>query len=787
MIEFPKGYFEDEVRDGFFVSSVMKKCWAAQMEVLSDIAYVCDKYNIRWFADCGTLLGAVRHGGFVPWDDDLDICMFRDDYYRFLTVASSELKRIWPQYQILNYHNEQYWEPISRIVNSDEVEFKEERLAKFHGYPLCAGIDVFPLDFVCPDPEEEQARKNLFKTIFELADSDFAETIDRESLNMLAETVGRKVDNSKSVKLQLYEWGEVVSSLYGRDEAKDVCLMTFWYRYDNHKYPIELFDKTVVLPFENIYINAPAGYDQVLKIEYGDYMRQVRTGGIHEYPHYEGQIETVGDWLGEASPFCKHISKESIDNIIETEANDKSVREVKEKALEFVSLLTEAHNEIDKMLNNKNLQVAVQLLCQCQDLAIRVGTMIEEACGEGFVTVKYLEEYCEGVYKVFEKLNKTGCVERGEAGECEFEEFSEQVKAALELMNEVVEQLTVIEKSIKEDVGEIQEIVFIPFRADYWNAMEGMWREVKDDPKVNAVVMPIPYYEKNALGEKVAMYYDIESYPDYLPLVSFEEYDIEKRRPSKIIIQYTYDGDNFVTGIDSRFYAENLRKVTDELVYVPYFVTEEIAPGEERSYKMMDNYVISPAVVYSNKVVVQSDNIRELYIKKLKEYFGEQLYDIWEKKINTSNIPVYAYPKVSKENIAMPDDWRGKIFKADGTAKRVIIYCTSISGLFEHRYRMIEKMRSVFKVFAGNRDVVMLWCPDPLVDATIPTTDPKLYENYLNLKGEFEDKSMGILDDSGNNDRLMLMADAYYGDNGRLIQLCRNRNIPVMIQNVEVM
>ena len=72
MVEFSHEYFEDEVRDGFYVNGLMKKCWAAQIEVLSDIASVCAKYNIKWYADCGTLLGAVRHGGFIPWDDDLD-------------------------------------------------------------------------------------------------------------------------------------------------------------------------------------------------------------------------------------------------------------------------------------------------------------------------------------------------------------------------------------------------------------------------------------------------------------------------------------------------------------------------------------------------------------------------------------------------------------------------------------------------------------------------------------------------------------------------------------------
>ena len=90
---FPDSFFEDEVRDGFYVPALMKRSWAAQIEVLEAVARICKKHHIRWFADRGTLLGAVRHKGFIPWDDDLDICMLRDDYIRFNAVIRRELPK----------------------------------------------------------------------------------------------------------------------------------------------------------------------------------------------------------------------------------------------------------------------------------------------------------------------------------------------------------------------------------------------------------------------------------------------------------------------------------------------------------------------------------------------------------------------------------------------------------------------------------------------------------------------------------------------------------------------
>lgn len=785
MLEFPHGYFEDEVRDGFYVSSVMKKCWAAQLEVLSDIDKVCKRYDIKWFADCGTLLGAVRHGGFVPWDDDLDICMFRDDYHRFLSVASRELTNIWPGYKILNYHDGEYWEPISRIVNANDVEFSNARLDKFHGYPLAAGIDIFPLDFICPDEEEEEARKQLFKTIFDLADSGFSEHIDKSMLEELAQMVGRKYDDNKSAKLQLYEWSEIVSSLYRREEAEEVCLMTFWYRNNDHKYPIKLFDKTVQIPFENIMINAPAGYDQVLKIEYGDYMKIVRTGGIHEYPHYEEQVNMTNEWLGDASPFKRSITNNTPINRIRKSEEKEIVNTVKATAINTVNILFEAHDEIRKMLTKEDLYEAVNLLAQCQDTAIQIGTFIENKQGEGIITVTHLEKYCEQVYQLSEKIALFGedisTLKDGIDNDVKDNLFSEDV----DILNK---QLNVIMNSINIDIVDMKEVVFLPIKPECWYIMDKMWKELNDDPTIRTLVMPIPYYEKTACGDLVYQCYNVTDYPDYLNLTDYRYYDFEKKHPDKIIIQYPFDNDNFVTTIDPKFYSVNLKQFTNELVYVPYFQTEEIGPGEERAYKVMSEYVITPAVVYSDRILLQSEDIKELYVKKLTEFFGEETKDIWESRIDGSYSHLYEKDvDITKDMIKMPDEWRKKIFKTDGTAKKVIIYRTSVSGLFEHRIKMIEKMKSVFETFKDkNGDVVVVWYPDSLIGSTIPTTDPELFEKYSKLVKEYITDGFGIYDDSGDVERVVMLADAYYGDTDKLVQVFRNRRIPVMIQNVEV-
>lgn len=92
--------FEDEVRDGFYVPSMIKRAWATELDVLDEVDRICRKYNITYYAEWGTLLGAIRHAGYVPWDDDLDIGMRREDYVKFCKVAPGEFVE---GYQIINF------------------------------------------------------------------------------------------------------------------------------------------------------------------------------------------------------------------------------------------------------------------------------------------------------------------------------------------------------------------------------------------------------------------------------------------------------------------------------------------------------------------------------------------------------------------------------------------------------------------------------------------------------------------------------------------------------------
>ena len=120
LVQYPESYFEGEERDGFYIEPMMKKAWAAQIEVLLEVQKVCEKNGIQYFAEYGTMLGAVRHKGFIPWDDDLDICMRREDYMKFISVVERDLPK---DFVVLNIHTEPtFTDLLTRVVNGKSIQ-----------------------------------------------------------------------------------------------------------------------------------------------------------------------------------------------------------------------------------------------------------------------------------------------------------------------------------------------------------------------------------------------------------------------------------------------------------------------------------------------------------------------------------------------------------------------------------------------------------------------------------------------------------------------------------------
>ncbi len=301
-MQFSDSYFEDEVRDGFYVPGMMKRAWAAQLEILEDIDRICKKYKIQYFADWGTLLGAVRHHGFIPWDDDMDICMKRADYNRFLSVAQKELPE---HYYLLNCHNEYggeiFWDYMTRVVNGSQISFDDAHLKKFHGFPYVSGIDIFSLDFVAPNEEKSAYQTKLVNLVTDAIDFMDGENNSKgrmETLIKIEKMCDVQIDRKGNIKQQLYFLMERLFSMYEEEEADKIAMMPLGLQKAKYQFPKSYYEDTILLPFENTKIPVPVAYDAILRKKYGNYLKLVRKGGAHDYPFYKRQEMVLEEEFG---------------------------------------------------------------------------------------------------------------------------------------------------------------------------------------------------------------------------------------------------------------------------------------------------------------------------------------------------------------------------------------------------------------------------------------------------------------------------------------------------------
>lgn len=445
---------------------------------------------------------------------------------------------------------------------------------------------------------------------------------------------------------------------------------------------------------------------------------------------------------------------------------------------EIIKQMEEAHDEMKRCIENGNTIQAGELLADCQNAAVAIGTLIEDTEGEGHPAVTVLEEYCELVYQIHESLLSA----------------SNAVNIN-KIYKSLRQKLIKVENSIRNDIKIRTEAVFLPYKASMWDSLESVWRAADADPDCDAYVIPIPYFDKNPDGSFKEEHYEGNQYPAYVPVTYYDAFDFRKHMPDMIYIHNGYDDWNLVTSVHPNFYSRNLKKYTEELIYIPYFVLGEIDPDNEQAVEGMKHFCFMPGIINADKVIVQSEKMRHIYITEYtrnvkehnltgvdidREHLGEKFLGLGSPK----------YDKIAgtkREDIVIPEDWLKIIRKPDGRLKKIIMYNNSIAALLTYNEKMFEKMKNVFDVFKENKDEVVLWWrPHPLIESTLTSMRPQLWEAYQELKGSYIEEGWGIYDDTANLDRAIALSDAYYGDKSSVVQLCQRAGMPVMMANVDI-
>ncbi len=437
---------------------------------------------------------------------------------------------------------------------------------------------------------------------------------------------------------------------------------------------------------------------------------------------------------------------------------------LKEKLIQLFQSTRNYDQLVEKYFIDGNVSAVSETLAGSQEIAIKVGETIEKTEGEGTRTVGLLEEYCECLWELAQSDN--------------IDKLRQDVKELDSKRQEIV-------KSIDEDIKNTLEIVFLPYKVAMWDSLESVWKAAAEDEDCDAYVVPIPYYDKNKDGSLGAMHYEGNEYPSYVPIVDFRTYDIEKRRPDIIYIHNPYDNNNAVTSVHPDYYAERIHQLTDKLVYIPYFVADRGVPEDLR---------VLPGTVYAHSVIVSTEKEKDDYIAGFEKWIANKTlsgdYELympnWREKFIVLGSPKYdKVVNTERCREKLPKEWADKIYREDGSRRKVLFYNTTIKTLLD-KDNILDKIKNTIEIIKKQTDVVLWWRPHPLYESTMQASKPELLEKYQAIVKRYKTENIGIFDDTPELNRAVAEADAYYGDGSSVVYLFQKMGKPVMIQNVEI-
>ena len=240
-----------------------------QLEILDVVAKFCEERGINYWIDCGTLIGAIRHKGYIPWDDDIDVGMLRPDYDRFM----KEFNGTYPRYEFHCIENDPKFDvPFGKVLDTSTVLYEPDE----KGIKIAVYVDIFVYDNAPDDDKTANAmfdkrdyyRSQYYKRLVRIFGPARGNLLRRLCTYMYR--MIRKV--FIAFPSRYYYVRKIIenSRLYISEETKRVGNFTGWVRALCDK---KAFSSFIDVDFEGRKYKAPVGYDEWLKSLYGDYMQ----------------------------------------------------------------------------------------------------------------------------------------------------------------------------------------------------------------------------------------------------------------------------------------------------------------------------------------------------------------------------------------------------------------------------------------------------------------------------------------------------------------------------------
>lgn len=246
----------------------MRKLQETELGILETVSQLCEKHGIRYYLDSGTLIGAIRHNGFIPWDDDVDITMPCQDYFRFLEIAQEELGE---KFFVQNFLTE---DNFNRSYTKVRLKGTTVRPAEWKYFHIFQGawIDIFPMFY--SDSEKDFRRKRfLYKLSSRLQAKDFYRNfmlINGKTPKNMLKYLYVSVIGLLPLKLRKKLHKKIIDYIFSKKSGRYLCRCAFTaWRFDADCY----LGEVCYHPFDHLSLRIPNNYDKVLRDEYGDYMQ----------------------------------------------------------------------------------------------------------------------------------------------------------------------------------------------------------------------------------------------------------------------------------------------------------------------------------------------------------------------------------------------------------------------------------------------------------------------------------------------------------------------------------
>jgi hypothetical protein len=323
--------------------------------------------------------------------------------------------------------------------------------------------------------------------------------------------------------------------------------------------------------------------------------------------------------------------------------------------------------------------------------------------------------------------------------------------------HELIGQLRALRQRLLDDPSITYTVVFMPYNASMWDSFHTIWAAAEADPRVEAIVVPIPYTERLADGSAGTWHVHTSDLPPEVPVTPYTDFDLKATHPDVIYVHNPYDGNNRITSVAPQFYSAELRPHTDLLVYVPYYVSASV-PG--------DHLYRAPSFERFDKVIAQSEEIDHAVIEK------------WtSNKVVPLGSPKFDY--VRSPGSPLPPDWTERL-----GGRIALLQVTSVSTLLaEDRQAVMRKLNEVLDVVEASEDLVLWWRPHPLERATITSMVPDIESLYTAYEERARSSDRVIVDASMDLQRAIHNTHAYYGHWSSVFSLFGFTGKPMVIQD----